>query len=56
MKTATAWVGPRWDTTHTIRTRAGEVTAIDYRGVQAAFGLGLRECDVEGRPLHQRRR
>ena len=38
VKSATAWVEPRWDTTHIIRTSAGEVTAIDFRGVQAAFG------------------
>ena len=50
VKTATAWVGPRWDTTHTIRTRAGEVTAIDYRGVQAAFGLVYANATLkEGR-------
>ena len=38
VKSATAWIEPRWDTTHAIRTGGGEVTAIDFRGVQAAFG------------------
>jgi putative ABC transport system permease protein len=38
VKYASAWVEPRWDTTHAIRTSAGQVTAIDFRGAQAAFG------------------
>jgi putative ABC transport system permease protein len=47
---ATAWVEPRWDTTHAIRTSAGEVTAIDFRGVQAAFGQVYANAQMkEGR-------
>jgi putative ABC transport system permease protein len=38
VKYVSAWVEPRWDTAHAIRTSAGQVTAIDFRGVQAAFG------------------
>jgi putative ABC transport system permease protein len=50
VKSATAWVEPRWDTTHAIRTSAGEVTAIDFRGVQAAFGLVYANATMkEGR-------
>jgi putative ABC transport system permease protein len=47
---ATAWVQPRWDTSHAIRTGAGEVTSIDYRGVQAAFGMVYANATMkEGR-------
>jgi putative ABC transport system permease protein len=47
---ASAWVEPHWDTTHTIRTSGGEVTAIDFRGVQAAFGLVYANATMkEGR-------
>jgi putative ABC transport system permease protein len=50
VKSATAWVEPRWDTTHAIRTGAGEVTSIDYRGVQAAFGMVYANATMkEGR-------
>jgi putative ABC transport system permease protein len=50
VKSASAWVEPRWDTTHAIRTSAGEVTAIDFRGVQAAFGLVYSNATLkEGR-------
>src|SRR5580704_2339394 len=50
VKSATAWVEPRWDTAHAIRTGAGEVTSIDYRGVQAAFGMVYANATMkEGR-------
>jgi putative ABC transport system permease protein len=50
VKSATAWVEPRWDTTHAIRTSSGEVTAIDFRGVQSAFGLVYANATMkEGR-------
>ncbi len=50
VKSATAWVEPSWETTHAIRTSAGEVTAIDFRGVQAAFGLVYANATMkEGR-------
>ena len=50
VKNATAWVEPRWDSTHAIRTSAGEVTGVDFRGVQAAFGLVYANATMkEGR-------
>jgi putative ABC transport system permease protein len=50
VKSATAWVQPRWDTSHSIRTWGGEVTSIDYRGVQAAFGMVYANATLkEGR-------
>ncbi len=50
VKSATAWVEPRWDTTHSIRSSAGEVTSIDFRGVQAAFGMVYANATMkEGR-------
>jgi putative ABC transport system permease protein len=39
VKSVTAWIAPDWQTSHTVRTKAGEVTAIDFRGVQADFGI-----------------
>jgi putative ABC transport system permease protein len=39
VKNASAWVEPHWDSSHAIRTAGGEVTGIDFRGVQAAFGM-----------------
>jgi putative ABC transport system permease protein len=50
VKNATAWVEPHWDSTHAIRTSAGEVTGVDFRGVQAAFGLVYANATMkEGR-------
>jgi putative ABC transport system permease protein len=50
VKNASAWVEPRWDTTHSIRSSSGEVTAIDFRGVQAAFGMVYANATLqEGR-------
>jgi putative ABC transport system permease protein len=50
VKDATAWVEPRWDQTHAIRTGSGQVTAIDFRGVQAAFGMVYANANLkEGR-------
>jgi len=50
VKNATAWVEPRWDSTHAIRTSSGEVTGVDFRGVQAAFGLVYANATMkEGR-------
>ncbi|HKD72314.1 MAG TPA: ABC transporter permease [Candidatus Acidoferrum sp.] len=50
VKSVTAWVAPAWETTHAIRTRAGEVTAIDFRGVQADFGIVYANATLrEGR-------
>jgi len=39
VKNVTAFVTSDWDVAHSVRTKAGEVTAIDFRGVQPNFGL-----------------
>src|ERR1700758_1532540 len=39
VKNVTAFITSDWDVAHSVRTKAGEVTAIDFRGVQANFGL-----------------
>lgn len=50
VKNASAWVEPHWDSSHSIRTGAGEVNTIDFRGVQAAFGLVYANATMrEGR-------
>jgi putative ABC transport system permease protein len=50
VKSVTAWVAPDWQTTHAVRTKAGEVTAIDFRGVQADFGVVYANATLrEGR-------
>jgi putative ABC transport system permease protein len=50
VKNASAWVEPHWDTSHTIRTGAGSVNTIDFRGVQAEFGLVYANATMkEGR-------
>jgi len=39
-----------WETGHTIRTKAGSVTAVDFRGVQANFGIVYANAaTLEGR-------
>ena len=38
-KNITAFLETNWDVAHSVRTRSGEVTGIDFRGVQANFGL-----------------
>jgi putative ABC transport system permease protein len=38
VKDVTAFIQTGWMQTHSVRTKAGEVTAIDYRGVQPNFG------------------
>jgi putative ABC transport system permease protein len=39
-----------WDHAHTVRTRAGQVTAIDFRGVQPNFGeVYANAATLEGR-------
>jgi putative ABC transport system permease protein len=38
VKNVTAFLMARWDQVHSVRTKAGEVTAIDFRGVQPNFG------------------
>src|SRR5690242_15976530 len=39
IKSVTAFLQTPWYQTHSVRTKGGEVTAIDFRGVQANFGL-----------------
>jgi putative ABC transport system permease protein len=38
IKNVTAFMQTHWDQPHSVRTKAGEVTGIDFRGVQANFG------------------
>src|ERR1700756_5149569 len=38
VKSVTAFIQTNWMQAHTVRTKAGEVTAIDFRGVQPNFG------------------
>jgi putative ABC transport system permease protein len=39
VKNITAFITSDWDVAHSVRTKAGEVTGIDFRGVQPNFGL-----------------
>src|SRR5579864_8411500 len=39
VKNVTAFLTSDWDVPHAVRTKSGEVTGIDFRGVQANFGL-----------------
>ena len=38
VKSVTTFLQTNWDHPHSVRTKAGEVTAIDFRGVQPNFG------------------
>jgi len=38
VKNVTAFIMARWDQAHAVRTKSGEVTGIDFRGVQPNFG------------------
>src|ERR1700747_1207326 len=50
VKNVTAFIMARWDQAHSARTKAGEVTAIDFRGVQPNFGqVYANAATVEGR-------
>jgi putative ABC transport system permease protein len=50
VKNVTAFLQTRWDQTHAVRTKSGEVTGIDFRGVQANFGqVYANASTVEGR-------
>jgi putative ABC transport system permease protein len=50
VKSVTAWIKPDWNQSHSIRTKAGEVTATDFRGVQADFGIVYANATLrEGR-------
>jgi ABC-type antimicrobial peptide transport system permease subunit len=39
VKNVTVFITSDWDVAHSVRTKSGEVTGIDFRGVQANFGL-----------------
>jgi putative ABC transport system permease protein len=50
VKSVTAFIQTTWQQSHTVRTKAGEVTAIDFRGVQPNFGqVYANAATVEGR-------
>jgi putative ABC transport system permease protein len=50
VKNVTAFITTDWNHAHTVRTKAGEVSAIDFRGVQANFGLVYANAaTLEGR-------
>ena len=50
IQSVTAFLMTDWDQTHTVRTKAGEVTAIDFRGVQPNFGAVYANAStLEGR-------
>src|SRR5258708_8650091 len=39
VKNVTAFITSEWDVPHSVRTKSGEVNAIDFRGVQPNFVL-----------------
>ncbi len=39
IKNVTAFIESDWDVAHSVRTKSGEVTGIDFRGVQSNFGI-----------------
>jgi putative ABC transport system permease protein len=46
----TAFIQTDWQQSHSVRTKAGEVTAIDFRGVQPNFGIVYANAaTLEGR-------
>jgi putative ABC transport system permease protein len=50
VKNVTTFLKTGWGHTHNVRTKAGEVTAIDYRGVQSNFGIVYANANTkEGR-------
>jgi putative ABC transport system permease protein len=52
VKNVTAFIQTPWMQSHTVRTKAGEVTAIDFRGVQPNFGqVYANAATIEGRFL-----
>ncbi len=49
VKNVTVWI-QWWEQTHTVRTKAGSVSSIDFRGVQANFGqVYANATTLEGR-------
>jgi putative ABC transport system permease protein len=60
VKNATAYIQTQWGKAHTVRTKSGEVTGIDFRGVQPNFGLVYANANTrkgrfisEGDDLHK---
>src|SRR2546427_3762716 len=50
VKNVTAFLMTRWDQGHSVRTKAGEVTGIDFRGVEPNFGqVYANAATLEGR-------
>ena len=50
VKNVTAFLMPPWQQTHSVRTKAGEIQAIDFRGVQPNFGqVYANASTLEGR-------
>ena len=50
VKNVTAFIQTGWQQAHTVRTKAGEVTAIDFRGVQPNFGqVYANAATIDGR-------
>jgi putative ABC transport system permease protein len=50
VRRVTAFLQTNWDHPHTVRTKAGSVTAIDFRGVQPNFGeVYANAATIEGR-------
>ena len=50
VKNVTAFTMTHWDQAHSVRTKAGEVTGIDFRGVQPNFGqVYANAATLEGR-------
>ncbi|HEX4542900.1 MAG TPA: ABC transporter permease, partial [Candidatus Acidoferrum sp.] len=50
VKNVTAFMMTNWDHAHAVRTKAGEVTGIDFRGVQPNFGqVYANASTLEGR-------
>ena len=50
VKDVTAFIQTTWQQSHTVRTKNGEVTAIDFRGVQPNFGqVYANAATVSGR-------
>ena len=50
VKNVTAFLMSDWEVPHAVRTKAGEVTGIDFRGVQANFGIVYANAaTLEGR-------
>jgi putative ABC transport system permease protein len=50
VKQVTTFLSTDWDHPHTVRTKSGSVTAVDFRGVQANFGeVYANASTLEGR-------